>query len=146
MAWDKSKVNKFTWLGGLAILLLVSLAVISQRQPERFSSVVLSAENTPGVVGNAQRLAREKKIEDEVTSWKVNLDQLKAEIRRTKLFSKRRSVLKRIHRELIADQKLAKKELRDLQKATESQWEHAADHVEANLEKMKATFQSRLAE
>ena len=125
-------------------LFLVSLVVVSQRENlKNGSGTVFPAVPEVALKIDQARIAREQKIEMALESWREKLELLKSEIKSSRLVSDRRSYLKKLFRELKADERLIKKELKDLRLAPEKEWEHLADHIDADLAEMQESFDKR---
>jgi hypothetical protein len=138
--------RQIKWLIGMTLLFLVSLGIVSQ------SSSLLNSKSQPSLSEirvdtiTTQRAGKEREMEMAVEAWREKLEKLKGEIRASKFLSKRRSHLKKLYRELVADRRILNKDLLDLRKSPQAQWEHMADHLEADLEMMNQKLNSRLAE
>ena len=118
--------------------------VVSQRENlKNGSGTVFPAVPEVDLKMDQARIAREQKIEMALESWREKLELLKSEIKSSRLVSDRRSYLKKLFRELKADERLIKKELRDLRLAPEKEWEHLADHIDADLAEMQESFDKR---
>lgn len=144
MAPRATPTRKLGWWLAMVSLFLVSLVVLSQRENlKNGSGVVFPAVPEVDLKVDEARIAREKKIEMALESWREKLELLKGEIKSSRVLSSRRSYLKKLLRELKADERLVKKELRDLRMASEQEWEHLADHVDADLAKMQESYEGR---
>jgi predicted enzyme involved in methoxymalonyl-ACP biosynthesis len=138
--------RQIKWLVLMTVLFLVSLGIFSQSSSLFKSNPEVSYSEIKVETISSERAAKEGKVEMAVEEWNERLEKLKAEIRASTILSKRRSRLKKIYRELVADRRLLKKDLLDLRRASDSQWEHLADHLEAELDLMNQKFNGRLAE
>ena len=135
----RKRVKWFFVMGGLFLLsLAVVTGKVSHLESER--SVDEPVQETPI---DSTRIEREKKLAEEIESWRTKFEVLKAEIHTSRLLSTRRSYLRKVFRELRADHQLVRKELRDLRLAGDSDWEHLADHLEADLDRMEQIFVAR---
>lgn len=128
--------EKVKWLGVMIGLFTLSVWVVTKKNSNALNEV----ENPPVEVQHLEsqvRMDRERKIEDEVEKLEIKLEKLKVELRESRVLSQRRRELRELQRELHTQRRVIRRQLHELRIAPEKDWEHLADHIEAELQKTR---------
>lgn len=139
MQLETSSLKKVRWLGAMIGLFMVSFFVVSQNNSTPESEPLNSLES-PLIELTPERIERERKIELAIETMDQNLERLKTKVRESHVFTHQRKELRKLQRSLMADRRIIRQELRELRKASNTDWEHLADHLEADLQRSMQAF------
>ena len=136
MALSFKGAKRLQWLGILTALFILSVWVVTKKNPATTNQSQPNPNPiNPQVPDYQARIDRERKIEGEIEKLDIKIEKIKTLIRAILALSHKRRELRDLQRELYAERRVIRQQLFELRKASEENWEHLADHLEAELEK-----------
>lgn len=134
MAPETRKIQRVKWWGIMIALFTVSVWVVSKNNSEvTFQDATLPSESVDQ--SSLERIEREKLIEQKIEQLDESLEKLKGDLRKSPILSSKRKKMRDLQRELHSERRIIRQELQDLRRASPENWEHFADHLEAELQK-----------
>lgn len=134
MAPEARKIQRVKWWGIMISLFTLSVWVVSKNNSEvAFQEVTLPSESVEQ--SSLDRIKREKLIEQKIEQLDESLEKLKEDLRKSPILSSKRKKMRALQRELHSERRMIREELQELRRASPENWEHFADHLEAELQK-----------
>jgi len=108
-------------------------ATSTQTAPEKSVSAV-------PMMSESEKEGFEKEVNAEIQEWEGKVKELRADVKKTHGFDKHHRHLKRAARHLESDIKDVKHQLAKFKGASTKDLKHYEDHIKAELEDMKVTY------